>query len=603
MTTTMAAISNWRELPMEEIWIVDFEFYPGPGLANGGVDGDTSTPLCLVAIEMRTGRVIRQWQDEFTSTAPYRLDAGALFVSYLTTAEFGCHIVLGWPAPTHALDAYVEFRHFVNDGAAKAEDREKGFYSLDGALLYFCENGIDTAHKKDMRGRIMQGPPFSADEREQILAYCETDVRALMRLVRHLAPTVRSWPHAMARCAVTWALAQEQHRGVPMDRSRLDPIKQLWNPIRLDMAIEKNRAYGVYEIVDGQPHWRRERFAAYVRYHGMVWPTYEDGRLIETQQVFREMAGRYPQVETLREIKYTLGKLRLNDLAVGADGRNRVLLGPYGTKTGRNAPSTTKFVFGPAKWLRFMIAPPPGRVLIHRDYMQQEVRIAAIISGDRELLAACESGDVYLGIAEQLGFVRESMAPSELGAVRDMFKTVVLGILYGLGAKALALRTGIMLFTAYEILARLRARFHVFFEFAEYAVDHAGLDLEISTQFGWTMQCPSGINPRTVRNFPIQASASEILHAAIVLAERRGLHLVAPVHDALMCEAAAEHEEEAAAALDRVMRDAAAVVLRGHELPTDKQAVRFGSHFFDKRGAEMWQTVSHSAARLERRTA
>ena len=44
--------------------------------------------------------------------------------------------------------------------------------------------------------------------------------------------------------------------------------------------------------------------------------------------------------------------------------------------------------------------------------------------------------------------------------------------------------------------------------YAQSVVDHAGLLLEISTPFGWTMQCPPGINPRTVRNFPIQSTGS-----------------------------------------------------------------------------------------------
>jgi DNA polymerase I len=599
----MASIYNWRELPFEEIWAVDYEFYPGPGLANGGRDGDIPTPLCLCAIEMRSGRVVHQWQDEFGACAPYRLDAGALFISYLTTAEFGCHIALNWPQPACSLDAYVEFRHYVNDGAAKSEDREKGFYSLGGALLYFCETGIDIAHKKEMRDRILQGPPFSADERAQIQEYNEDDVRGLVRLVHHLAPTIRSLPHVLARCNVTWALAQEERRGVPLDRSRLDPIKAMWDPIRVDLALMGNRDYGVYEFVDGQPHWRRHLFKALVERNGWAWPAYDDGSLDETQETFREMAGRYPEVETLRETKYTLAKLRLNVLAVGTDGRNRCLLGPYGTKTARNAPSTTGFVFGPAKWLRFMIAPPPGRVLVHRDYRQQEIRVAAVLSGDSELLAACERGDVYLGVAGQLGFVRESMSADELENVRALFKSVVLGISYGLGARSLALRTGLMRFQAYEILNRLRAQFHKYEEFARSTVDHAGLNLEIGTQFGWVMQCPSGINPRTVRNFPVQSTASEILHVACVLAERRGIQIIAPIHDALLAEGPADQAEELSTALDRVMRDASAVVLKGYELPTDQQIVRFGEHYFDKRGKKMWETVEQSVARLERRRA
>jgi DNA polymerase I len=189
MPTT--SISDWRELPFREIWIVDTEFYPGAGLANGGREGDPSTPLCLVAFEMRSGQLVRLWQDELGPFPPYRLDADAVFFFYMASAEFGFHIAKGWGQPACALDAYIEFRHFVNDGSIKAGAREKGFYSLDGALRYFCENGIDTAHKKEMRDRIVQGPPFSAEERETILQYCEEDVRALALLVQHIVPTIR----------------------------------------------------------------------------------------------------------------------------------------------------------------------------------------------------------------------------------------------------------------------------------------------------------------------------------------------------------------------------------------------------------------------------
>ena len=85
-------------------------------------------------------------------------------MGYMISAEFGSHIALGWGEPARALDPYVEFRHYVNDGAAKAEDRDKGFYSIAGALRYFCEDGLDVAHKRDMRDRILQGPPFTSAE-------------------------------------------------------------------------------------------------------------------------------------------------------------------------------------------------------------------------------------------------------------------------------------------------------------------------------------------------------------------------------------------------------------------------------------------------------
>jgi hypothetical protein len=595
----MTPIFDSHQLPQREIWVVDTEFYPGTGLANGGVEGDAATPLCLVALEMRSGRVTRLWQDGLGPFPPYRLDSDALIVGYMLSAEFGCHIALGWGEPACALDAYIEFRHAVNDGSVRSGERDKGFFGIGGALRYFLEDEVDLARKLNTRGRILQGPPFTAAEAKDIMEYCEDDVRALARLLPHIVPTIRSLPHAMFRAKYQWAMAQQERRGIPLDGRLLAQIRRHWSGMRLDLVRELDRPYGIYEIEDGEPHWRKERFANYLRRNRMAWPTSDSGAFDERDSTFREMAGKYPQIEQLRELRYSLSKLKLNDLLVGVDSRNRALLSAFGTKTGRNAPSNSKFIFGPAKWLRFLITPPPGRVLVHRDYAQQEVRIAAVLSGDMALLAACESGDVYLGIANLLGFVSENMDGVQRKAVRTLFKTVVLGIQYGLGAKSLAVRADISLSEAAEILARLRARFHRFEAYARSVLDHAGLHLEIGTPFDWRMQCPPCTNPRTIRNFPIQSTASEILHVACILAERRDIALVAPVHDALLAEGTLEKAEQLSDALDRLMRDAAAVVLHGYELPSDFQIVRPGERFHDERGAAMWGTVTRLITKLE----
>jgi hypothetical protein len=132
-------------------------------------------------------------------------------------------------------------------------------------------------------------------------------------------------------------------------------------------------------------------------------------------------------------------------------------------------------------------------------------------------------------------------------------------------------------------------------------VDRAGLDMEIFTPFGWTMQCPPHIQQRIVRNFPIQSTGSEILHVACILAERRGIELVAPIHDALMAEANAADAEDATHALDRLMRDASAIVLKGYELPSDCQIVHAGASFYDKNGKDLWDTITNLVTRLDAR--
>ena len=382
------------------------------------------------------GPIVRVHPDEFGPFPPYRLDNNALFIAFNNAAEFGVHIQRKWGQPACAIDAYVEFRHYTNDGRIKSGDREKGFYGLDGALRFFCENGIDTAHKKEMRGRILQGPPFSADEEDAIVTYCEDDVRALARVVQHLVPTIRSLPHAMARANFQWCSALHEQRVFRLTCRCSNGFAPTGTGCRSILFANETRLAFTRSSMTSRTGASSVSLASYSAMGGpgRSMPT---GRSINRPDL--QMTGRYPQVETLRELRYSMSKLRLNDLAVGNDGRARTPLWAYGTKTARNAPSNSQYIFGPAKWIWFLITPPPGRVLVHRDYKQQEVRIAAILSGDLALLQACESGDVYLGIAQQLGFVRESMNAAELKAVRVLFKTVVLGIQYGLGALSLSI--------------------------------------------------------------------------------------------------------------------------------------------------------------------
>jgi hypothetical protein len=607
----MTRSPDWRELPFAEIWIVDTEYYPGHGMAHGSVKGDPITPLCLAAIELRSGRTVQLWQDELGPFAPIRLDLQALYVSYLLTAEFGFHRASGWASPAVAIDAYVEFRRLTNDARIKSGDRPKGFYSLPGALRWFGADTLDVAHKQEMRDRILAGPPFTAAERETIQRYNLEDAQGLARLFKLLVPHIPSLEHAAFRGGLfQWALAAQERRGVPIDpvshRDNLD----YGEAIKLDLVREIDPDFSCHEIVNGVPHWRDQKFVDFLQREGIPWFWLDSGKPDMRARTFRDMIGAYPKIGPLHELRSTLAQLRNNKLSVGRDGRNRTLLGPCGTKTGRNAPSNSEFIFGPAKCFRFMISPPPGRALIYRDYSQQEVRIAAVLSGDAALTAACEAGDVYLGIATQLGF------PAGRPGLRPLFKIVVLGMLYGLEAQSLALLANIGGYEAREILARLRARFHVFERYCRRMEDKAGLDLQLQSRLGWTVETPPGTSRRTIRNWPIQAAGAVIMQVVTVLAERRGIELVAPIHDAFIAEGAVADIGDLSRELDRLMRDASALVLDGYEIPTDagkafvttenepaNGPILPGERYFEDRGLPMWNRINRLIEKRKRAAA
>ena len=142
--------------------------------------------------------------------------------------------------------------------------------------------------------------------------------------------------------------------------------------------------HGVY---DGRS-FRADRWARLLVRNDIPWPTLESGQLDLSDDTFREMAKVHPLVSPYRELRSSLSDLRLNDLAVGRDDRNRTILSAFRARTGRNQPSNSKFIFGPSVWLRGLIKPPPGHGVAYIDWSQQEFGIAAALSGDANMQAA-----------------------------------------------------------------------------------------------------------------------------------------------------------------------------------------------------------------------
>ena len=94
-------------LPFRQVWAVDFEFIARPG--------ERPEPVCLVARELRSGEMVRLWQDELRRPAPpFPVDKAALVVAYFASAELGCFKALGWPMPARILDLYAEYRVQTN---------------------------------------------------------------------------------------------------------------------------------------------------------------------------------------------------------------------------------------------------------------------------------------------------------------------------------------------------------------------------------------------------------------------------------------------------------------------------------------------------------
>ena len=165
-------------LPFREIWALDFEFISEPGARP--------VPVCLVARELESARLIRLWQDELPDRPPFPIDDQTLVVAFYAPAELGCFLSLGWPLPARVLDLYAEFRNETN-GVALSEGR-----GLLSALSHHGIPSITSEQKHDERALVMRGGPWSDSERRRILDYCQTDVDLLGPLLERMLPAIRS---------------------------------------------------------------------------------------------------------------------------------------------------------------------------------------------------------------------------------------------------------------------------------------------------------------------------------------------------------------------------------------------------------------------------
>ena len=561
-------------LGFDQVWVVDFEFHAPPG--------ERPEPICLVARELHTGRLLRVERSNMGDAAPFPGNASTLFISYYASAELGCYLSLGWPMPSHVLDLYAEFRVHTNGRTVPCGS------GLLGAMAYFGMPAIDALEKQDMRDLATRGGPYNLGERRALMDYCQSDVDALAELLVVMLPHI-DLPRAMLRGRYMQAAAQMEHRGTPIDVETFDKLKGGWCGIQDALIAEIDQDFNVY---DGRT-FKMCRWADYLTRHDIAWPHLDTGNLSMSDDTFRQMSRRYPQLEPLRELRHCLSQMRLSNLAVGVDGRNRCMLSAFRSKTGRNQPSNTRSIFGPAVWLRGLIKPGGGRALAYVDYSQQEFGIAAALSGDPAMQEAYRSGDPYLAFAQQAGAAPAGATKISHHAVREQFKVAVLAVQYGMGGRSLGAALNQPEAKARELLELHRLMYPKFWAWSAAAVDRAMLCGELHTVFGWRIHVDDSVSIRTIRNFPMQGNGADILRLACCLAVERGVEVCMPVHDALLIEAPAQDVDDAVAMCRAAMTEASEIVLGGFPLLTGvEQLVKHPDRFADPRGAKMWRTVT-----------
>src|SRR5215203_5498184 len=359
-----------------------------------------------------------------------------------------------------------------------------------------------------------------------------------------MAPAI-DLPRALFRGRYMAAAARMEWNGTPIDTATLATLREQWEHIQTDLIAEIDKDYGCFEGTT----FKRALFEQFLARNGIAWPRLKSGQLDLEDDTFKEIARSNPIIAPLREIRSSLSQMRLARLSVGSDARNRAMLSAFGASSGRNTPSNTKFIFGPSVWMRGLIKPEPNTALAYIDWSAQKFGIAAALSGDERMMA-----------------------------------------------ETLAGRLGISTIESRALLQKHRETYPQFCRWSQNSVDTAMSGTPLNTVFGWRYTVGPHLrraqaNPRTVRNFPMQANGAEMLRIACCLATERGVRVCAPVHDAILIEAPADQIEAEVVRMGGYMAAASRIVLAGFELRTDAEIIRYPDRYSDARGQAIWDRV------------
>ena len=495
-------------------------------------------------------------------------------------------ISLGWPLPKNNLDFYVVFKNITN---GKIGMGRKGLLE---ALQFFGIPSIATAHKDAMRDRILEGPPFTEDERKAILEYCFSDVIALEKLLPKLEPYIFQSENHFGRYWIMGeyfkAAANVETVGIPIDVENYKLFQKYKHVIVDSLLIEVDKNYQIYE----EGVFKINKFEDYLKKQNIRWDRTETGRLKTDDQTFRDFSKIYPQLNALREFRSFQSQVRQYGVNIGEDGRNRTPLFPFSTLTSRNAPKAKESIISAAVWQRGYIKPKEGYALLYLDWSSQEYGVAAALSKDQKMIEAYRSGDPYISFGRDAGLIPRDATKQSHPKDREIFKQCVLAIGYGMGPQSLSSRINKPQSYAKDLLDKYARTYSRFWAWTQAIMDRARCHGDLWTTYGWLLKDGQHHKINSLRNWIMQSNGADMMRLATIFLVQEGIEVCMLIHDGIMVQSKIEDAEAVSKKTAELMAEASKLVLNGFELRTDCKIIKYPDRYMDERGKEFWEKLN-----------
>ncbi|MBP9748426.1 MAG: hypothetical protein KBD17_02280 [Candidatus Pacebacteria bacterium] len=526
--------------------------------------------------------------------------------------EFGKHLSKGKVVEVMRSPPKYDFDTEEEYLAEEEKLRDQGFLfkaprpSLVSTAFKLLGKRIDAEEKDKMRDLIIAKGPFSEEEKEKILLYCESDAEVTWDLFKwfnrkkfkdYNAKDILWRGRTAANCAVITAC------GYPVDLKKVKALRGNIPSVFKQAALDINSQFD-FEVF----HWNNVQ-QSYSMNQKLVrqeierqnpeklalWPRTATGLIsLEIETVEKMFGGtrhhfdkgnmghqfiRWKKLES--SLKSIRGHKKDSDFLnyIGSDKRVRAWLNPYGSQTARYQPPSTQFLFLKSAWLRGLCHPAKGKVLLGVDYASQEYLLQAVLSEDKDMFESYLSGDVYLAFAKASGMVPKEATKETHKADRDAAKAAVLGIGYGMGSEKLSIKITddskkkTTPDEARELIEAFRDSYPEYDWYKRQIYSEYRCESELCLLDGWKM---FGDNPskNSIQNFPVQGLGSCIMRKAIDLCLDRGINVIFPLHDALYVECGIGEWQEVLVKLCEIMKEASGFYFKG-EFKTWAESVRF----------------------------
>ncbi len=290
---------------------------------------------------------------------------------------------------------------------------------------------------------------------------------------------------------------------------------------------------------------------------------------VDALEKLRDAHPMIPLLMEFRELdKLTNTYVKALPEMVRADGRIHSSFSQVIAQTGRLSSSNPNLQNIPVRTeagreIRRSFVAKRGYKLVTADYSQIELRVAAALAGDTEMIETFRAGaDLHQQTAALLYGVPEAEVTKQM---RSAAKTINFGVLYGMSAHGLSVATGM---EGKEAAAFIDKYFEVRPKLRQYIADIKAFAYQndyTETIFGRRRPCPevhsSNFNVRTAAervavNVPIQGTAADIYKLAMIeLAAQLDddCRLLLQIHDELIVEAPTAKAEAVAELMKHVM--------------------------------------------------